>query len=105
VHDNLSRQDLSLSELASVAGTSLSHFKALFSRAVGISPHRFVVKCRVERAAALLQRGDSTISDIAAATGFSHASHLARWTRRMLGVSPRQLVQGDGLVTLGSTRT
>ena len=94
VHDNLSRQDLSLSELASVAGTSVSHFKALFSRSVGMPAHRFVVKCRIERAAALLRRGDSSISDIAAETGFSHASHLARWTRRLLGVSPGELKKG-----------
>lgn len=93
VHENLSRQELSLSDLASVAGTSLSHFKALFSRSMGISAYRFVVKCRVERAAALLRRGDSTISDIAAGTGFSHASHLARWTRRLLGASPRDLTR------------
>ena len=94
VQTNLGRPDLSLSELASVAGTSVSHFKVLFTRSTGISAHKFVVQCRVERAALLLRKGQLSIIDIAAETGFAHASHLARWTRRLLGVSPSELRRG-----------
>jgi AraC family transcriptional regulator len=91
IHENLSRQDLSLGELASVAGFSLSHFKALFRRTTGIPVHRFVVQCRVEQAALLLHRGHMSIADVAAETGFAHASHLARWTQRVLGAAPAAL--------------
>lgn len=94
VYANLGRQDLSVSELASVAGTSFSHFKALFKRSTGVAAYRFVVQCRVTQAALLLRRGHLTISEVAAETGFSHATHLARWTRRLLGTNPAHLREG-----------
>lgn len=94
IESNLDRQDLSLTHLAAVAGTSDSSFKILFKRSTGLPVHRFVVQRRVERAVALLTVGRS-ISDVAAETGFAHAAHLARWTRRLLGASPRDLQRRD----------
>jgi AraC family transcriptional regulator len=90
IESNLSRDDLSLAHLAAVAGTSVSSFKLLFKHSTGLPAHRFVVERRVQRAATLLGSGRS-ISDVAAETGFSHAAHLARWTRRLLGASPGEL--------------
>ena len=87
-------QDLTLAELARVAGFSLSHFKPLFREAAGMPVHRFVMQRRVERARVLLLEGRSNVTEIALATGFSHPSHLARCMRRMLGMSPSQL-RGD----------
>jgi hypothetical protein len=51
-------------------------------------------KPRSREEAILATAESSSISDIAAETGFSHASHLARWTRRLLGVSPGELKRG-----------
>jgi len=93
VESNLGRTDLSLRELAAVAGMGVSQFKSVFKHSTGVGAHRFVVERRVERAAELLRLGRSGISDVAAQTGFSHATHLARWTRRLLGVSPGQLLR------------
>lgn len=82
---------LSLAELASVAGFSLSHFKPLFKQAVGVPVHRFVLERRVERARTLLLEGRKNMSEIALETGFSHPSHMARCMRRVLGLSPSQV--------------
>jgi AraC family transcriptional regulator len=90
IDENLDDPRLSLSHLASVAGTSVSYLKAAFRRSTGRPLHRYVVERRVERAAALLAVGGE-ISDVAAAVGFSHASHLARWTQRLLQVPPQEL--------------
>ncbi|QGZ38294.1 AraC family transcriptional regulator [Pseudoduganella flava] len=84
-------QDLRLAELAAVAGYSVSHFKPLFRRAVGMPVHRFVLERRVQRAHALLAETTSSITAIALETGFAHASHMARCMRRLLGVAPAQL--------------
>ncbi|RDZ25973.1 helix-turn-helix domain-containing protein [Lysobacter silvisoli] len=91
-------EPLSLLELAAVAGYSASHFKALFKQAVGIPVHRYVLERRVERARLLLMQGRQSISEIALVTGFSHASHMARCLRRLLGVSPSQLMQGSSVI-------
>ena len=86
-------EDLSLAELAAVAGYSVSHFKPLFRQAVGLPAHRYVLERRVERARELLLQGRQSISEIALDAGFSHASHMARCLRRVLGVSPAQIAE------------
>jgi AraC family transcriptional regulator len=83
--------DLSLAELAAVAGFSPSHFKPLFRRAVGMPAHRFVLQRRVERARAELLQSTKSLVEIALETGFAHPSHMARWMRRLLDVTPSQL--------------
>ncbi|RKH05765.1 AraC family transcriptional regulator [Corallococcus sp. CA053C] len=84
-------EDLTLAELAKVAGFSLSHFKPLFRHATGMPVHRFVIGRRVERARLRLLEGGRSMTDIALEAGFSHPSHMARVMRRMLGVSPSQI--------------
>jgi AraC family transcriptional regulator len=83
-------QDLSLAELARVAGFSLSHFKPLFKQAVGMPAHRFVLERRVERARQLLLNGGRSTTEIALEAGFAHPSHMARCMRRILGRSLAQ---------------
>lgn len=87
-------QDLTLAELAAVAGFSVSHFKPLFRHATGKPAHQFVMERRVERARWRLQQRGASITDVALETGFAHASHMARCMRRVLGVSPSQVMQG-----------
>ena len=90
IDEHLADPQLTLARLAAVAGTSVSYLKDAFRRSTGRSVHRYVVEQRVERAVAMLVAGGE-ISDVAAAVGFSHASHLARWTRRLLGVTPHDV--------------
>jgi AraC family transcriptional regulator len=90
IEDNLS-SNLSLIEIASIAGLSVSHCKAAFRDSVGAPVHQYVVQRRVERAKVLLSEGTLTISEIALETGFSHQSHLAYHVRRLLGVSPTDI--------------
>ena len=90
IEENLGA-DVSLKAVADVAGLSVSHCKVLFRRAVGIPIHQYVIRRRVERAAAMLRSGDMPVTEIALATGFSHQSHLAAHIKRVLGVSPREL--------------
>ena len=84
-------QDLTLAELAAVAGFSVSHFKELFRQAAGMPVHRFVLGRRVERARHLLLEGKLTNTEIALEAGFAHPSHMARCVRRYLGQAPAQL--------------
>jgi AraC family transcriptional regulator len=87
IEENLGGR-LLLAELAAVAGVSASHFKTQFKRSTGLPVHQYVVRRRVERARLLLARDGHDISDVAVRTGFTDASHLARWMRRALGVTP-----------------
>lgn len=90
IEDNLER-DLGLGEIADVAGLSVSHFKTLFRKSLGLPPHQYLIRRRVERAAMQLRREKTPIGQIALENGFCHQSHLALHTRRVLGVTPREL--------------
>jgi transcriptional regulator GlxA family with amidase domain len=74
--------------LAQVAGLSVWHFARVFKQTEGISPHRYVVQCRVNRTQELLADTDMPLSDIAIAAGFSDQSHYTRWFREIAGVTP-----------------
>lgn len=87
-------QDLTLAELAAVAGFSPSHFKALFRQATATPVHRFVLERRVERARLHLLEGRLSVTEVALETGFAHPSHMARWMRRIVGLSPSQIRAG-----------
>ncbi|TWC61487.1 AraC family transcriptional regulator [Burkholderia sp. SJZ115] len=88
-------RSLALAELAEVAGLSVPHFKLLFRRTFGTPVHQFVVEKRVERAKRLLLQGGLPVSQVALDCGFAHASHMAHWMKRMLGVTPREVEQSE----------
>lgn len=90
IEDNLER-DLGLQDIATAAGLSVSHFKALFRKSLGIPPHQYLIRRRVERAAMQLRSGNAPIGHIALENGFCHQSHLALHTRRVLGLTPQEL--------------
>ncbi len=81
-------QDLTLAELANVACLSRYHFSRSFKEAYGVGPQRYTVMRRVERAKALLRRGDDTLVSIAIAVGFADQSHFTAAFRRETGTTP-----------------
>lgn len=92
VHENLAT-DLSLAELAGVAGMGASTFKALFRQTVGVPVHRYVVRQRVEFAMNLLAMGDARLDEVALSAGFVDQSHMARCFRRVVGMTPASVVR------------
>jgi AraC family transcriptional regulator len=95
IDECLGSESLTLEQLSEIAGTSVSYFRRGFKEAFGTPVHRYVVERRVERAVRLLAQGEE-ISDVAAHVGFAHASHMARWIRRLLHTTPSQLRQTIG---------
>lgn len=85
-------RDLSLEELATVGQMSSHYFCQQFKQSTGITPHQYVIRCRVERAKDLLLQG-LAIADIARSVGFVDQSHLTRHFKRLTGVTPKTLQQ------------
>jgi AraC family transcriptional regulator len=79
---------ISLAELAEATGVSVSHFEVLFKRSTGVSPHQYLLRCRVGRAKELLRFGDLSLADVAARVGFCDQSHFTRHFKRIVGVTP-----------------
>ena len=89
IQSNLER-DLSLAQLAKVAHVSSHHFGKLFKQSMGVTPHQYVLKCRIERAKTLLRERKLTLTEIGLATGFCHQSHFTNAFRRYTTLTPRQ---------------
>ena len=85
-------EPIEVDKLASLAGRSRFHFSRVFTRSVGLTPHRYVVYLRVQRATELVRDGQLGLAEIAARTGFADQSHLSRWVRRVHGIPLTKLV-------------
>ena len=81
-------EEIKLAELAQVAGMSNFHFAREFKRTTGTTPHQYLIKFRVERAKALLQKNELPLAEVSLRSGFSHQSHFTRLFRKMTGTTP-----------------
>lgn len=87
VEDNLSGT-ISLTSLADAAGVSPFHFLRAFKQSQGVTPGRYVLERRIERAKQMLQDSKSSIGEVAVSVGFAHPSHFSRAFRRATGLAP-----------------
>lgn len=81
-------KEISLADLARVAGLSPHHLAHVFRRATGSSPYRYVIERRVARAAELLIDPSRSICQVAYEVGFSSQSHLTYVFRRYYRTTP-----------------
>jgi AraC-like DNA-binding protein len=77
----------SLEQLARITDLSPFHFQRVFVRQVGISPHDYLIHCRISRARDLLSKGHSIVR-VALDVGFHDQSHFTRSFSRLVGIPP-----------------
>jgi AraC-like DNA-binding protein len=81
-------RDIDLRVLAAICGLSPTHFAKAFKGAVGLPPHRWLLKQRVERACELLLSTSEPLEAIALACGFADQSHMTRVFTKAIGSPP-----------------
>jgi AraC family transcriptional regulator len=82
--------NLSLSDLADIAGMNLFYFARLFKQSTGMSPYRYVLDQRIQRAKQLLRNSPITIHEASVRTGFVDQAHFTKVFRRLAGLTPTQ---------------
>lgn len=87
------RGRVAVSTLAAETGWSRRHLLTRFRDQVGLTPTTAGRVLRFREAARLLVAGDSTVAEVAAASGFADHSHLVREFRDLAGVTPTRYVQ------------
>ncbi|EGU9027047.1 helix-turn-helix domain-containing protein [Vibrio parahaemolyticus] len=84
--------DVSLEELAKLAGLSPFHLLREFQKQFGFPPHAYQIQQRLRMAKKLLKQGQR-ISDVAQECGFHDQSHLHRHFKKAMGVTPGQYLR------------
>jgi AraC family transcriptional regulator len=83
------KSDISLTELAAVAGMTVDTFARRFKATTGLAPYAYVIEERIRRAEILLTETDMSMSAIAFRLGFSSQSHFTATFRRVRAMTPR----------------
>jgi AraC-like DNA-binding protein len=81
--------EVTLAELASLAGVSAPHFCRAFAASTGLSPHRYQIALRIEEATRLLEYAALSIADVGSAVGYDDPSYFSRLFASQTGLSPR----------------
>ena len=77
-----------LEDAAREAGLSAFHFLRVFRRVLGVTPHQYLLRLRLARAARLLADASLSVTDVALEAGFADLSNFVRTFRRAAGASP-----------------
>lgn len=77
-----------LDELAQQVRLSTSYFSAAFKATFGVSPHNYIVSCRVDHAKYRMLASNAPLCEIALDCGLADQAHLSRVFRRVTGTTP-----------------
>jgi AraC family transcriptional regulator len=82
--------EITVEELARVACLSTFHFARMFALAIGVPPHRYVSRMRLENAMAEIAAGRSSLAQVALNARFSSQASFTRAFRRATGMTPAE---------------
>ncbi|PTL82004.1 AraC family transcriptional regulator [Vitiosangium sp. GDMCC 1.1324] len=83
-------RDWDVSELARRAGTSRATLARRFAAEVGMAPHAYLTRLRMQEAAVRLRESNDGLAEIAARVGYDSEFAFNRAFRRVMGVPPGQ---------------
>ena len=86
--DEHCHEDIDLQATAAQVDLSPFHFLRIFAKAIGVTPHQYLLRSRLRRAARLLVEKERSVTDIALDAGFADLSNFVRCFHRAAGVPP-----------------
>jgi AraC family transcriptional regulator len=84
------KDGITLADLAGIAGYSAFHFARKFTLAMGVAPHRYISRIRLENAMAELAAGKLPLAEVALNAHFSSQASFTRAFHRAVGMTPRE---------------
>jgi AraC-like DNA-binding protein len=83
-------RQLDVPALARAAHSSTAHFSRSFKRAFGETPHRYLLRRRIERAKELLRGTEMTVTEISLEVGSRSLGSFSAAFRELVGVPPSE---------------
>jgi AraC-like DNA-binding protein len=87
--DANAHEPIGLDRASAKFGLSPFHFLRLFANVLGVTPHQYLIRSRLRRAARLLTEDSKPITEVALDAGFADLSNFVRTFHRAAAVSPR----------------
>lgn len=81
-------EDISLADLANLAGLSTSHYSRLFKQYASYSPIDYLTHLRMDRAKELIILSDYKLKDIAESVGYHDELYFSRMFKKVVGIAP-----------------
>jgi len=88
-------KETSLTELAQLLDLSRYHFLKMFKQSTGFTPHQYLLECRIQHAAVLLQNPQFSVAEIAVRVGFATPSHFTYHFHKRMGATPKAYRQAQ----------
>lgn len=79
-----------LAELAELAQLSEYHFCRMFKQSMAQTPQAYLLATRIEQVKLRVSKGQASMAEIALECGFANQSHMGRYFKKLVGISPRQ---------------
>ncbi len=90
IEQNYSRKELSLNSISKAVFISPAYISTLFKKGMGINLSEYIIKIRLEKAAALLKQTDLKTYEIAEKIGYTSAQYFSVLFKKYIGYSPTE---------------
>ncbi len=82
------QKSISLSHIAESVHLSKIYFQNIFKESVGITPHQYLINCRIENAKKLLWNTNIPMNEVAEQSGFGCQQYLNKVFKKETGMTP-----------------
>ena len=90
---NYCNPDTTLNSIAEKMFFNKSYLARIFRQTVGISPQKYIIELRLQRASEMLRHSNYTISDIASVVGYKSPYYFSLEFKKKFGVPPSQYAE------------
>jgi len=85
---------IKIDELSKYCGYQPEYFIRLFKECIGLTPHQFIISCRMKNAMVMLQNGAS-VTITAEAVGYKESKNFSKAFREFYGITPRKIKKAE----------
>lgn len=89
-------EEISIEGLKDICFMSRSRFMSLFKERVGMSPHAYLKKIRIDNAKELLESTSLSIAEVSKLSGYNDPLYFSRTFKNCVGVSPKEYKRKEG---------
>lgn len=92
INGNFTDPDLKLESVAKRSFVSEVYFRKLFKEEYGISPLKYIINLRIQRAMQLISEGYYTLKEVAYMSGYNDYRHFSTEFKKINGISPSEFL-------------